>query len=91
MNLKCTAYYLCFGTTLEQNSFARNYTERNADILFAHLIDKIEVSSFGLGRKPARRTTISNAQYSKLSYVTSQIIISMQKEQGISCNLSVKS
>jgi len=42
-------------------------------------MDKIEVSSFGSGRNPASRTTISNAQYSKLSYLAIQITSSMQK------------
>jgi hypothetical protein len=44
-------------------------------------MDKIEVSSFGFGRNPARRTTISNAQYSKLNYIASQTA-SMKKEGG---------
>jgi hypothetical protein len=50
-------------------------------VQFPYLMDKIEVSSFGFGRKPARRTTISNAQYSKLNYVASQTT-SMKKEGG---------
>jgi len=56
-------------------------TEREEafQVSFAYLTDKIEVSSFGSGRNPARRTTISNAQYSKLSYLASQITSSMQK------------
>jgi len=56
-------------------------TEREEAFLvsFAYLTDKIEVSSFGSGRNPARRTTISNAQYSKLSYLASQITSSMKK------------
>lgn len=34
-----------------------------------YLIDNTEVSSFGFGRRPERRTSISNDQNSKLPHV----------------------
>lgn len=40
-----------------------------------YLIDNTDISSFGFGRRPDRRTTISNDQYSKL-YISNCELIS---------------